>query len=405
MTAVGDAGQHEAGEQDLQPGPDAGAGRDPFRLRGEPAPVMRLSRKALAIAGGATGLAIAGALVYALQPVRHASGELHAAASDPRPSELVAGAPADYARVPRLGEPLPGDLGRPILAARQSGADAPLPPVTPPAARPVDPAVAAAREAQLRLGQEQEAARSSKLFLQAAAASASPPLAQARAGAGADAPAGDTRRAFMARQPGRASASAARIEAPGSMRTLLAGSVIPAALITGIRSDLPGQIAAQVTQNVYDSATGRILLIPQGSRLLGEYDSEVAAGQSRVLLAWDRLILPGGESIRLDRQPGTDGSGFAGLADATNYHWGRMLKAAAISTLLGVGTELGTSGQDALTKALRSGVQDSVSQTGRQIVQRELAVPPTITIRPGFPVRVLITSDLVFEPASPGTRP
>src|SRR3546814_7607174 len=92
-------------------------------------------------------------------------------------------------------------------------------------------------------------------------------------------------------------------------------------------SDLPGQVTAQVTQNVYDSPTGRILLIPQGARLIGDYDSEISVGQERVLLAWNRLILPGGRSIRLDRQPGADARGMAGIADRTDHHWGSMLRA------------------------------------------------------------------------------
>jgi type IV secretion system protein VirB10 len=181
-----------------------------------------------------------------------------------------------------------------------------------------------------------------------------------------------------------------------------AGSVIPAALITGIRSDLPGQITAQVTQNVYDSPTGRILLIPQGSRLIGEYDSDVAAGQNRVLLAWDRLILPGGQSILLDRLPGADAAGMAGLEDQTNYHWGNMLKAALISTLLGAGTELISNGDSDLIRALRFGTQDTISQTGRQVVQRQLNVPPTLTVRPGFLLRIIVTRDLVLEPVPAG---
>lgn len=179
---------------------------------------------------------------------------------------------------------------------------------------------------------------------------------------------------------------------------LQAGAVIPAALITGIRSDLPGQITAQVTQNIYDSPTGRILLIPQGARLIGEYDSEVAAGQRRVLLAWDRLILPGGRSIALDRLPGADTTGMAGLADRTDYHWGSMLKAALVSTLLGVGAELSASDEDRLVQAARAGTQDSINETGRQVVERQLRIPPTITIRPGFALRVIVTRDLILEP-------
>ena len=123
---------------------------------------------------------------------------------------------------------------------------------------------------------------------------------------------------------------------------LQAGNVIPASLITGIRSDLPGQITAQVTENVYDSPTGRFLLIPQGARLIGIYDSQVAFGQSRVLLVWTRLIMPNGRSIVLERQPGADTAGYAGLEDEVDNHWGALFKAALLSTLLGVGSELGS---------------------------------------------------------------
>ena len=153
-----------------------------------------------------------------------------------------------------------------------------------------------------------------------------------------------------------------------------------------------------MTQDVYDSVTGRILLVPQGARLIGEYDSQVAAGQTRVLLAWDGLILPDGRLIVLDRQPGADAAGYAGLQDRVDQHWGNMLKAAAISTLLGVGSELATNNNDQLVQALRYGTQDTINQTGQQIVRRQLDVPPTLTIRPGYPLRVILTRDLVLEP-------
>src|SRR3546814_7673406 len=118
-------------------------------------------------------------------------------------------------------------------------------------------------------------------------------------------------------------------------------------------------------------------LIPQGSRLIGEYDSEISAGQNRTLLAWDRLILPGGQSILLDRQPGADAAGMAGLQDQTNHHWGNVLKATLVSTLLGVGTELATANDSALIQALRYGTQDTVNKTGRRLVQNEINIPPT----------------------------
>lgn len=210
------------------------------------------------------------------------------------------------------------------------------------------------------------------------------------------------RKEFLAGGAEKPFESANRVQLPSSGSIIQAGSIIPAALITGIRSDLPGQVTAQVTENVYDSPTGRTLLIPQGSRLVGEYDSEIAAGQNRVLLAWDRLILPGGRSIRLDRAPGADAAGMAGLSDRTDYHWGGMLRAALVSTLLGIGAETGSSGDGDVARAIRDGAQDSVGQTGRQIVERELRIPPTLTIRPGHSFRVMVTRDLVIEPARDG---
>lgn len=197
----------------------------------------------------------------------------------------------------------------------------------------------------------------------------------------------------------RRTISTETLQAPASPYTVQAGAVIAAAMVTGLRSDLPGQITAQVTENVYDGPTGRILLIPQGARLIGEYDAQVSFGQSRALLVWSRLILPNGRSIILERQPGADASGYAGLEDKVDNHWGQLFRAAMLSTLLSVGSEAGTSSDESdLLQAIRRGGSDSISQTGRQIVGRSLSIQPTITIRPGFPVRVIVTRDLVLEP-------
>jgi type IV secretion system protein VirB10 len=174
--------------------------------------------------------------------------------------------------------------------------------------------------------------------------------------------------------------------------------VIPAALITGLRSDLPGQIAAQVTAPVYDSPSGRYLLIPQGARLLGEYDSRIAAGQTRLLLVWTRLILPDGRSIALTREPGTDASGAAGLEDRVDNHWRRILLAAGLATLLNLGLERGADSEDDVARAIREAAQDTIGRTGDEIVRRQLAIPPTLTIRPGFSVRLVVTQDLILEP-------
>jgi len=412
----------DANDETAAPEPDAPSQNPPtpagspedFSLRGSPPLVTRLSRKAMAVIGIAAGVGIGGSLIYALQqrqPVASRqnvfSGETHAK------SELVTGAPADYSKVPKLGRPLPGDLGRPILAAQANGEAVPVPPM----GSQGDSGAAEAEQAQQRLVQEREAARASRLFLggsnpapQSPAPADGLPIddrpsntrlsadvgglqASANGGSGKGG-----KQAFLQVAANRPTESAERLTASVSPYVVQAGSIIPAALITGIRSDLPGQITAQVTENVYDSPTGRVLLIPQGSRLIGEYDSDVSAGQNRVLLAWDRLILSDGRSILLDRQPGTDAAGMAGLQDQTNHHWGNVLKATLISTLLGVGTELATANDSELIQALRYGTQDTVNQTGRGLVQHEINIPPTITVRPGYPLRVIVTRDLILQP-------
>jgi type IV secretion system protein VirB10 len=374
------------------------------RLRGDPPRVMRLSRKAIGLASAGAFALVGAALIYALQPQGpNKAGELYNTDSVSVADNLT-GAPKDYGEVPKLGPPLPGDLGKPILDAQERGAVAALPPAGP--APSVNPAVGLAEAARQRAQQEREAARASRLFFGGGASgpSAESALNQAAvpnspAQAQAAVPVSETSRRenFLGRGSDGRTVSAERVGGPATPAILQAGSIIPAALITGIRSDLPGLVTAQVTQNVYDSPTGQILLIPQGSRLIGEYDADIAFGQSRVLLAWTRMLLPDGRSILLERQPAADPSGFAGLQDGTDYHWGGVIKAALVSTLLGVGTELGTGDDGNLVRALRRGTQDSIGRAGDQIVSRELNVRPTLTIRPGFPVRVLVTRDIILE--------
>jgi len=141
------------------------------------------------------------------------------------------------------------------------------------------------------------------------------------------------------------------------------------------------------------------LVLTQGARLIGQYDSSVAFGQSRVLLVWNRIIMPDGKSIVLERQEGADTQGYAGLEDEVDYHWWELAKAAVLSTLLGVGTDLGDTGNNEsdLVHAMRQGAQDSISNAGQQIVRRQLNIQPTLTVRPGFPVRVVVDRDLVFR--------
>jgi len=375
---------------------------DAVKLRGDPPRVMRLSRKAIGIASACGFALVGGALIYALQPAGRKGAEELYNTEGVTVADNLAGAPKDYGQVPKLGPPLPGDLGKPILDAQRRGDIAALQPV---GAAPPNPAANADEAARQHAEQEREAARGSQLFFgggtpgsSGIALAAMPPAGETPAAAPAAAPQTEASRkqAFLERAADRRTVSAERLTGLASPSILQAGSVIPAALITGIRSDLPGLVTAQVTQNVYDSPTGRILLIPQGSRLIGDYDADVAFGQSRILLAWNRLIIPDGRSIVLERQPASDPRGYAGLQDGTDYHWGGVLKAALVSSLLGAGSEFGSGDDGNLARAFRRGTQDSINRAGEQIVSRGLSVRPTLTIRPGSPVRVLVTRDIVL---------
>jgi type IV secretion system protein VirB10 len=144
--------------------------------------------------------------------------------------------------------------------------------------------------------------------------------------------------------------------------------------------------------------SGQILLIPQGARLVGKYDSVVTYGQRRALVIWQRLMLPDGSSLRLDNFPAADAAGYAGLADKVDFHSWSLLKGVAIATLLGVGSELTIDGESDLVEAIRESSQQNVSRAGDQITSRNLDIQPTITVRPGTPVRLLVSRDLILAP-------
>ena len=374
-----------------------------LRLRPDPPRVMRLSRRAIALATAIGGLGLGAILIVALQNNRQEGNQTELFSTERiQAAEGLSTLPRDYADVPRLGPPLPGELGRAILGAQDRGQPVPAPPLSGPLAPTVNP------EEQRRL-QELDAARLSALFAEAqtvprggAQATPTPTATGALFPSTLGSPTANDpisgREAFLARSGDMDTVSAQRMTPPPSPYILQAGTVIPAALITGLRSDLPGQISAQVTSNVYDSPSGRYLLIPQGARLLGEYDSRIASGQSRLLLVWTRLILPDGRSIVLERAPGTDGTGASGLQDRVNYHWGRVFLAAGLATILNLGLESGSESEDDVAQAIREAAQDTIGRTGDEIVRQQLAVRPTLTIRPGFPVRVMVTRDLILEP-------
>jgi type IV secretion system protein VirB10 len=195
---------------------------------------------------------------------------------------------------------------------------------------------------------------------------------------------------------------------PVSPYELKAGSIIPGALVTAINTDLPGEVIGQVTENVYDSVSGNYLLIPQGSRLLGKYQSLVSNGQNRALLVWQRMIYPNGNSIILDGMAGTDQIGQSGLADKVDYHLDKLAEATVLSTALAYAGNVarnpnsrnGNSGGDVIGDT----VAQQADRVGEKFIDRELDVQPTITIRSGWPLRVLVNKDMILEPYQPAAN-
>lgn len=379
-------------------------------LRGAPGRVTRFRRGAIVAVAAAGSVAIAGAAWLALKP---ASFSLVPASDDElvsakAPPDALAGAPTSYGDVPLLGSPLPGDLGRPILDHQRRTGMAPGEPGDEAARR-------AAQEAEAerqRLAAEARAARESGVMMRAGGEARRAPTVAASVAAATPerlspvpvgtAPDGDGqlgREGTVGAANDGVDTNPHRLIAPASPWTLQAGSIIAASLVTGLNSDLPGLVTAQVTENVYDSVTGQSLLIPQGSRLIGRYDSDIAFGQSRALVLWQRIILPDGSSIRIDNVPATDTEGYAGLADRIDRHGWQLLKGVALSTLLGVGSELsfGSSESD-LVRALRESAQQNGARAGDQLVSRSLDIQPTLRVRPGWPLRVVVHSDIILRP-------
>lgn len=188
---------------------------------------------------------------------------------------------------------------------------------------------------------------------------------------------------------------------PLSRNELKAGTIIPAALETAVDTDLAGTITARVTANVYDTVTGDVLLVPQGARLLGRYERDVAYGQRRAFLVWDRILFPNGVSLTLGGMPAVDASGATGLRDRVDYHSGRLLAAIALGGAITTIGELARD-QDEDERSLIANAGDAAAAEAAQVtsrlVDRELQVRPTIRIRAGAPVRVLLTRDVILDP-------
>jgi len=378
-------------------------------LRARPARAIRFKRGIIASLLAIATAGVVGTAWFALEPrVIHlaTSADDQSIAAKP-PTDTLSALPSGYGSVPKLGPPLPGDLGRPILDRQRQLAEIPQPPDVGGSQR--------ADDARQRRFDELRAARQSALLIQtnargAALSTAAAESAAAAPAGGSDAgaktgidlerdPNGQQHKADFVRADDRGGEiNPYAVASAPSPYTLSAGSVIAASLITGLQSDVPGLVTAQVTERVFDSATGRILLVPQGARLIGSYDSVVAFGQRRALVVWQRIVFPDGSSLSIDNVPAADPSGYSGLADKVDFHTWSLLKGVVLSTLLGVGAELQFSGESDLVQALRESTQQSVSRAGDQLTSKNLQVQPTITVRPGAPVRLVVHRDLVLKP-------
>jgi len=180
-----------------------------------------------------------------------------------------------------------------------------------------------------------------------------------------------------------------------------AGSIIPGVMITGINSDLPGKLVGQVRENVFDTVTGRHLLIPQGTRVIGAYDSKVAYAQERVLIVWTRLIFPNGDSMDLEGMDGVDLSGYAGLTDKVNNHYAKLITGVILSSILSAGSKVAAGNNDVGTASFgqqaASGAAEQVNTVGAKFAERNLNVQPTLEIRPGYKFNVFVNKDMILK--------
>ncbi|MEH2549098.1 type IV secretory pathway VirB10-like protein [Bradyrhizobium sp. AZCC 2262] len=404
-----------------------------LELRARPRPIRRLNKRTLMIGCAVAALFIAGATIVALSPPRtFKPGERAELYNTDRKqtADGLAKLPKSYENLPpKLGPPSPGDVGRAFAESEKKLGAGPVS-ETPFQANAEQDAERAERIRQARIAQQ--AKESGLLFRlsdkqdrrkQSTPAASTTEQPSAFRPATADnapttsdilaktspgltdrsseiIPSSQARKlAFVSAKADKETTNPHSLAAAPSPYAIMAGSIIPASLITGLNSDLPGSTIAQVTENVYDTVTGEHLLVPQGTRLFGKYDSVVAFGQKRALVVWTRLILPNGNSIVVENLPATDVAGYAGLEDEVDFHTWQLLKGIGLATLLGVGTQLSLGNDEGdLVKALRESIQQTTNRAGQRLVERELDVQPTITVRPGWPLRVIVSKDLVLKP-------
>lgn len=409
--------------------PDAKAAPEAFALRARPQPVTRINRKVLIGGAALILILISGLVLVAFKPptLRALTPEELINVEHKPITDRLARLPATYDSVP--GEEKPGE-------EKTEAAKVPIgvPKLTPP--NLADPRgdteriekehlvrmAVQARESQVFFRLQLKAPPAREVAAPATHADAGPRSAAAEGNTaahavlraaerarslaigdvdpvGTDATEATRKLSFLTAAPEKEIYNPHGLQTPASPYQLMAGTVIAASLVSGLNSDLPGVVIAHVTENVFDTVSGGFLLIPQGSRLIGKYDNVVAFGQERALVVWQRIIRPDGSSVVIDNLPATDTGGYAGLADEVDLHTWKLLKGVALATVLGVGSELAFGASDSdLVRALQLSTQSTTNRAGQRLIERNLNVQPTITVRPGWPLRVIVHKDIVLRP-------
>jgi type IV secretion system protein TrbI len=388
-----------------------------------PAPsVKRFNRKTLAVLAAVAAIIVTLAFAVGLQrPARKAASPAESAAPSPLPGPAVSALPSsyqdyanasDHAQVPQLGEPRPGDVGG-FAATNGTRALSPLEQY-----QQQQDMERMRREDQARLstvgfagggGMEAGLTRAVGSADPAAAALSDRLLDVAeRSVAGPGGPSArdddnrqDDKTRFADKDRDTDFQLRHGVQYPRSPFTIFAGTVVPCVMTQGINSDLPGQIGCMVSQNVYDTVTGRHLLIPQGTKAIGTYDSRIAYGQSRVLVVWTRLLRPDGSWVSLEGMPGTDLSGYAGLTGPVNNHYLRLISGVVLGSIIGAGAQVGAgaNNQNPSFSALAvQGAAQNINEAGQQITRKNLQIQPTIEVRPGSRLNIFATKDLILPP-------
>ena len=273
-------------------------------------------------------------------------------------------------------------------------------PIAAPTAAPPAGAIAPSPE-QARRVEELRAANASGLFFGGTGVTADPQEPQPGVTA-SSAEAGRTaKERFIASSATGQHIVPHLVSGPLSAFEIKAGAIISAALVTGLSSDLPGPVIAQVTEPVFDHATGLQILIPQGARLIGRYDSQVSPGQDRALVVWTRIVFPDGRSLNIGAMSGGDATGAAGLSDQVDAHVPMLARAIGLSTLISIGgavaqNSLSRGSDNLILQDAAGGLAASASQTGQRLVDRDLQRAPTLRVRPGWPVKIIVDKDLLF---------